>query len=389
MFSSRVPLEEASNRWSALLAERRASGAEILDLTDANPTRVGLTASIESLGALRGADAARYEPDPLGLASARDAVAAYLAERGTPAPASRICLTSGTSEACAHLLRLLADPGDRVLIPRPSYPLYEPLARSEGVRTASYRLAWDGAWHLDFDSLERAADYRTRAVFVVQPNHPTGSVLSPAEIAALEGWCATREIAIVADEVFGDFGWDRDRPVLPSLLGERAVPTFVLGGVSKACGLPQMKLSWIAACGPARACDRAMAGLEWLGDLFLSVSTPAQLELPAWLMGRSRFQTRVRERIEANRGILAEALRRHPVLGALPAAGGWVAVLRVPSRRSDEAWALELLNRGVAVHPGHFYDFEEQGCLVVSLIVEPAVFRAGLEDLAALVTEAS
>lgn len=388
MPSRRLPHQSQLNAWSSLLAERRAAGARLVDLTESNPTRVGLGGAAEpELRALAGPAGARYAPDPRGTALARAAVNRYYASRGLEVDSQNIVLTASTSEAYAHLLRLLGDPGDAFLAPAPSYPLFEPLASLEGVKLAHYRLAYDGRWHLDLDSLEQAARSGGRAVIVVQPNNPTGSCLSEAEVAAVESLCERQGMAIVSDEVFGDFRWPPDPVPLPSLLGSRRVPTFVLGGLSKLCGMPQMKLAWIAAAGPAAGRDEALGGLEWIADLFLSVSTPVQGALPVLLEARHGFQARWRERVAANLTSLRALVARRPELTLLEAEGGWGAVLRVPEVRSDEDWALELLRRGVVAHPGHFYDFAAGAHLVLSLIVAPAVFTAGLEQIEALSTE--
>ena len=356
------------------------------------PPSVGLGgAGPAELAALAAPEAARYEPDPRGAEMARAAVAGYYRERGIAAGAGDIVLTAGTSEAYAHLFRMLADPGETFLVPAPGYPLFEPLAALEGVRLAPYRLAWDGGWHLDLGSLEAAMAHRPRAMIVVQPNHPTGSCLGAGELASVEALCERHGVSLISDEVFGDFPWPRPGggagAPLPSLLGERRVPTFVLSGLSKVCGMPQLKLGWIALAGPAAARAEALRGLEWIADLFLSVGTPVQVALPRLLSGRAAWQARVRERIAANLGQLRAAIRREPQIDVLEGAGGWVAVLRVPRRRSEEEWALELLRRDVVVHPGQFYDIEGEAHLVVSLIVEEGAFAPGLAAIEALAGE--
>lgn len=395
MLSRRVPHDATLNPWSRFLAERRAAGAALVDLTEANPTRVGLGgAGPDELAALAAPEAAHYEPDPRGACTARAAVAGYYRERGLEVDPEAIVLTAGTSEAYAHLFRLLADPGESFLVPAPSYPLFEPIAALEGVRLARYRLTWDGGWHLDLGSLEAAMGQGTRGMVLVQPNHPTGSCLAADELEAAERLCERHGVPIVSDEVFGDFPWStraaaprrgavRDRG-LPSLLGERRVPTFVLSGLSKVCGMPQLKLAWVAVAGPAPARAEALRGLEWIADLFLSVATPVQAALPRLLAGRHPWQASVRERIAANLAQVRGAIARQPQLDLLGGAGGWVAVLRVPRRRSDEEWALELLRRGVMVHPGQFYDCEDEALLVVSLIVPPEAFARGLAAIEAL-----
>jgi aspartate/methionine/tyrosine aminotransferase len=395
MLSRRVPHDPTPNAWSRLLAERRAAGSPLIDLTEANPTRVGLGgAGAGELAALGDPGGARYEPDPRGLEVARDAVAAYYRDRGLTADRDAAVLTSGTSESYAHLFRLLADPGDRVLVPAPSYPLFEPLAALEGVTLRSYRVAWDGDWHLDLGSLEAAMEHRPRAMIVVQPNHPTGSCFDAAELGAAERLCELHGVAIISDEVFADFPWPRagaatrpDAPGLPSLLGDRGVPTFVLSGLSKVCGMPQLKLGWIAVAGPAPARAAALRGLEWIADLFLSVGTPVQAALPRLLGGRHPWQDRVRERIGINLARVGETIRRRPEIDLLAGVGGWVAVLRVPRARGEEAWTLELLRRGVVVHPGQFYDMEGEAYLVVSLIVPQEAFARGLAAIETLVGE--
>ena len=388
MPSHRLPHDRTPNAWSRLLDERRAAGARLIDLSEANPTRVGLGgATPDALAALAAPEGARYEPDPRGAPAAREAVAGYYRDRGIAARPEQVVLTASTSEAYAHLFRLASDPGDRWLVPAPSYPLFEPLAALEGVRLSSYRLAWDGRWHLDLGSLASAWRPDVRGVIVVQPNHPTGSCLAPAELEALEDLCEPAGAVIVADEVFGDFAWDGGPAGLPSLLGPRRVPTFVLSGLSKVCGMPQLKLAWIALAGPDAARAEALAGLEWIADLFLSVSTPVQLALPRLLAGRHPWQARVRGRIAAGLARLREGVARAPRLDLLAGDGGWVAVLRVPRQRSEEAWALELLRRGVIVHPGQFYDFEGEAYLVVSLIVATEDLDAGLAQIEALAGE--
>lgn len=387
--SRRVPEPQAANAWSRLLAERRAAGAALVDLTEANPTRVGLAgAGPAEVVALASREAARYEPDPRGAAKAREAVAGYYAARGLTADPAAILLTSGTSESYAHLFRLLADPGGCLLVPAPSYPLFEPLAALEGVRLRQYRIAWDGRWHLDLGSLEAAFATDVRGVIVVQPNHPTGSCLGAAEIAALEALCRRHGAAIIADEVFGDFPWaDASRAGMPSLLGPRAVPTFVLSGLSKVCGMPQLKLGWIVLAGPDDARADALRGLEWIADLFLSVGTPVQHALPKLLRVRHDWQAKVRRRVVLNLARVRQAIAGNPSLELRAGEGGWVTVLRVPATRGEEDWTLELLRHDVVVHPGHFYDMAGEPHLVVSLIVPPEVFASGIEVIEELAAE--
>ncbi len=368
---TRVPIEPELNPWARRLEERRASGARLIDLTDANPCRAGLSPSASELAAaLEGIGLGEYEPDPRGDPEARRAVARFLgAGRGLAIPADDLWLTASTSEAYAHLFRLLVEPGGAVAVPVPSYPLFEPLARLEGIEVVPYRLAYDGRWHLDDDSFERAvATDRVRAVIVVQPNHPTGSCLASEEIDRVEAICERRGLPIVSDEVFGDAPRPGRKRPLPSFLGRGRVPSFVLGGLSKSCGLPQWKVSWIVLQGPAREQQSARNGLDWIGDLFLSVSAPAQLALPRLLDGAPAFGERLEARLSESLAALDALSRRRPEAEVLAADGGWSAVLRLPAKRSGEEWALELLERDGVVHPGHFYDMEGEAYLIVSLI---------------------
>jgi aspartate/methionine/tyrosine aminotransferase len=328
---------------------------------------------------------ARYDPDPRGSSAAREAIAAYLRTRGLGATdPDRILLTASTSEAYAHLFRLLCDPGDEILVPSPSYPLFEPLARLESVRLASYRLRYDEGWRVDLDSVEAMVSPRTRAVIVVQPNNPTGSCLSEGEAAAVESICAERRIALIADEVFGDFGWRE--AVLPSLLGRGRALTFGLNGISKLCGLPQMKLGWIAVTGPEDAAARAYQGLEWIADLFLSVGAPVQSMLGTWLERRGEFQGAARARIGTNLELF-RAASAAAGFDVLRGDGGWSAVLRfrpgTPAGDASDAAAWALEERDVLLHPGHFYELEDQDG-VVSLIVEPQHVREGIERIAGM-----
>jgi hypothetical protein len=379
MLSRRVPHDLEPNAWARLLEARRAAGAPLLDLSETNPTRVGLGgAGLAELAALARAEGARYVPDPRGSLAAREAVTGYYAGRDLRVDPAHVVLTASTSESYTHLFRLLADPGGVFLVPAPSYPLFEPLAALEGVSLRPYRLAYDGAWHLDQQSLEDAFADDVRGAIVVQPNHPTGSCLEPRELALLESLCERHGAAIVADEVFGDFPRPGRVAPLPSLAAGSRVPTFVLSGLSKICGMPQMKLGWIVAGGPEAARSEALRGLEWIADLFLSVSTPVQVALPELLAAGAAFRRRALERIATNLARLDALVARRPELGVLTAQGGWAAVLRVPRQRGEEEWALGLLGRGVVVHPGHFYDFATEGYLVLSLIPEPDLFAAGL-----------
>lgn len=391
VFSSRLQWDALPNPLTALLAEKRRQGAPVLDLTESNPTRAALHYPGELMQALADPRALRYDPDPRGMLAAREAVSRYYAQRGVEVNSSRVLLTASTSEAYTYLFKLLTDPGDEVLVPRPSYPLFEYLAAMESVRVRQYPLRYDGAWHVDFTALEAMLTPRTRAIVVVNPNNPTGSYLKNDERERLE----RLNLPILSDEVFSDFNFGPDSRRVASLAGPANVLTFSMSGLSKIAGLPQMKLGWIVASGPRH--EEALDGLEWIADTFLSVATPVQVALPRLMEASSAIRDQIHERALANLAFLREALHSESVgheatQGGSPAhllrsEGGWYAVLQVPRARSEEDWTLRLLaEHNVLVQPGFFYDFEAEAYLVLSLLTVPEVFRAGIDRvLAALV----
>ena len=381
MFAKRTHWKLAPNRLTQALQQARAAGDPILDLTESNPTRCGFHYhEAEILAALAQPDALRYQPDPGGLPLAREAVAAYYAERGAPVNPGHIALTTGTSEGYSFVFRLLCDPGDEVLVPAPSYPLFQLLADVQDVKLVPYLLFYDHGWHLDVHSLRTAASPRTRAVMVVHPNNPTGSYLKPGEAETLTAFCRERQLAIVADEVFLDY--NHAGPPRPSFAGNRGALTFTLSGLSKISALPQMKLAWILTSGPPPLADSARERLEVIADTYLSLSTPLQLALPRLLQQRQSIGAQLLQRITANLGELDAQLAPHKSCTRLEIEGGWYAVLRVPVTASDEDLAVALLQRhSVLVHPGHFYDFAADGYLVLSLITQAETFREGLKRI--------
>ncbi len=380
MFSSRLNWSLRLNPLSALLAEKRTAGAAILDLTESNPTRAGLAyprAGI--LAALSDERALRYDPAPRGLVTAREAVTAYYRERGVDVPPERILLTASTSEAYAYLFKLLTDPGDEILAPRPSYPLFEFLAGLESVHIRQYPLRYDGGWHLDFDVLESLITDRTRGIVVVNPNNPTGSFLKRAEWERLEALASGRGLAILSDEVFCDYAFADDAARVTTLAGSPRALVFSMSGLSKIAALPQMKLGWIVASGPG--CDTALDALDLIADTYLSVATPVQIALPQLLAISAGVRDQIRARTAANLQLLKEAVEGSAV-SVLRAEGGWYAILQVPRTRSEEEWALALLREhDVLVQPGFFFDFASEAFLVLSLLCEPASFAEGVHRL--------
>ena len=351
-----------------------------MDLTVSNPTECGFEYDQRTiLDALRNPAALKYEPAPRGLVSARQAVREYYAERGAAIDIDDIFLTTSTSEAYSFVFQLLCNPGDEILIPAPSYPLFDFLADIQDVKLARYPLVYDHGWQIDFHAVEQAITPRARALIVVHPNNPTGHFTKRAEMEKLNAICSARRLALIVDEVFLDFHLD-GRPA--SFAGNRDALTFTLSGISKICGLPQMKAAWVAVSGPQESKREALARLEVIADTYLSMNAPVQLALPAFLSDRAAFQRQLMARVRGNLAELDGQLVLRSVLSRLELEGGWYAVLRVPATRSDEELTLVLLDeKGVYVHPGHYYDFSSDGYLVVSLICEEREFKTGLERL--------
>jgi alanine-synthesizing transaminase len=374
VFSSRLQWNSQPNPLAVLLAEKRRAGAAVLDLTESNPTHAGLAyPDGEILAALADPGGLRYDPDPRGLTSAREAIAGYYAVRAVDVPVSRIVLTASTSEAYSFLFKLLADPGDEILVPQPSYPLFEYLARLEAVRVRPYALRYDGGWHIDLGMLEGLVTPRTKAIVVVNPNNPTGSYLKRDEWQRLQAL----GIPVLSDEVFADFAFSPDAARVPTLAGASEVLAFSMSGLSKVAGLPQMKLGWIVAGGPGH--HEALEGLEWIADTYLSVSTPVQLALPRILAAATVMQQQILRRTRANLAHLRGAVGAASPFRVLEAEGGWYAVLQVPRTRSEEEWTLDLLaQRDVLVQPGFFYDFAGEAFLILSLLTPPEVFAEGV-----------
>jgi aspartate/methionine/tyrosine aminotransferase len=383
VFASRTDWDLGPSQLAEGLAARRAAGLPVLDLTESNPTRCGLAPAGEGmLAALAHPEGLRYDPAPLGLPEARAAVAEYYAAKGVALETDRICLTASTSEAYGYLLRLLADPGDEILVPQPSYPLLDFLAGLNDVRLVPYPLAYDGRWRIETEALRGAAGPRARALVAIHPNNPTGSFLAPGERDALVDLCGARDMALVVDEVFGDYALAPEGEGAATLAGTAGALTFVLSGLSKVAALPQMKLGWIAASGPGDLVRPAMGRLEVIADTYLSVGTPIQRALRDVLAGRAEIQGRILARLRANGKALEDRAGRGGAVEVLAAQGGWYVTLRLAGVRDDEAWALDLLaEHGVLVHPGYLFGFAGGGHLVVSLLPPEEVFREGIRRL--------
>ncbi len=389
-FSSRLP-SLRPNRLSQALQEMHTRGVAFLDLTDTNPTRVGLAYPSDLLQELASPSALAYDPEPRGLLRAREAVAADLARLGVQVDPDHLVLTASTSEAYGFLFKLLCDPGDDVLVPTPSYPLFEHLTALESVRAVPYALDASGGWSLDMTALEAAAGPRTRAVLIVSPNNPTGSMVRPSELTRLATFCASRGLAIVGDEVFADYRFPGTGATgAASVLAARDCLTFALGGLSKSIGLPQIKLAWMAIGGPASLVSEALARLDVITDAYLPVATPVQLALPSLLTRGAPVRAGIQARVEQNLAQLRTLCRELPACTLSEPAGGWSASLRVPATAAEEDLVVELLTRhAVRVMPGYFFDFPTEAWVVVSLLGRPEEFREGISRVACAISTGS
>jgi alanine-synthesizing transaminase len=374
MISSRLPPSLEPNALARLIHARRRAAASIVDLTESNPTRVGLSYPADLLAPLADPRAAEYDPQPLGLWPARAAVAADFRRRGIVISADRVALTSSTSEAYALLFKLLCDAGDQVLVPHPSYPLFEHLTRLECVDAVPYSLEYHGSWRIDIESVRRGLSDRVRAILIVSPNNPTGSFLHRDDLALLAEIARDRHLPLIGDEVFADYRIDAAAGAT-HVLASGEVLAFSLGGLSKSAGLPQLKLGWIGFGGPADRVDEVLAAYEIVADTYLSVSAPVQGAAAALIESGAAIRAQIVARIKRNLDSLRTQAAVFPSIGVLPVEGGWSAVIQVPAVGSEEALMLALLEQdGVLVHPGYFFDFAREAFIVVSLLVEPAVF---------------
>ncbi len=397
MFSQRAQFATEENALTQALATRRARGLPVLDLTESNPTQVDLALPQSAMRAAlaAGLDCA-YEPNPLGLLSARRAVAQHIAQlqrRGetgfAPVPPEHVLLTASTSEAYALLLTLLCNPGERVLVPQPSYPLFGFLGQLNDVQLDPWPSRYADGWQIDVAALRAAVTPQTRAILAVSPNNPTGAVLTRTELALLAELCQEHDLALIVDEVFADTLRSPLGDGVATVAGHDACLTFALGGLSKTCLLPHVKLAWTLISGPDHLVAEALARLETMADTYLSAATPIQRALPDLLDLVPMVQTVLRERLEGNLRFLQQAVRQ-TLLDVLPVAGGWSAMLRLPQPPGDRDWALFLLETtGVLTHPGWYFDCDGDGWLVVSLLVVPETFRIGVRALVAAVGTAT
>jgi len=381
-FSSRVPADLGVNRLARAIQDARSRGRQLIDLTLSNPTRAGFVYPSDLLAPLGHPRGVTYQPEPFGLLEARRAVSADYARRGVTVSADRIVLTSSTSEAYSLLFKLLTEPGDEVLVPRPSYPLFDHLTQLDAVTARPYDLEYHDGWTVDLSSVDRALSERTRALLVVSPNNPTGSFVSRQELKQLAATCAERGVAIIADEVFAEY---QTRPGAcvdsgrTMEVGEGLV--FSLGGLSKSAGLPQVKLGWMALAGAESLVGAALERLELICDTYLSVSTPVQAAAAELLACGAAIRKQIQTRIASNYRMLAERVEAVPACTLLAADGGWYAVVQVPSIDSEEDLVVALVDDGVVVHPGYFFDFPRESYVVVSLLPPEHEFAEGVTSV--------
>jgi len=385
MFSSRLSWNPATNRITQTIEALKRSGASLVDLTGTNPTAAGFDYDAALVRrAISPSAIMEYHPSPRGLISARQAVVDYYRRHGKSIDPETVFLTSSTSESYACLFKLLCDPGDTVLTPQPSYPLFDFLAGLEAIHLEGYRLRYhhEAGWRIDLEQIQSLTTSRTRAIILVNPNNPTGSYVRPHEADQLTRWCRDHDLALIVDEVFLDYALAQNPPASLSFAGNCGALTFTLSGISKILGLPQLKLGWIAVSGPQSLCAAACNNLETISDTYLSASTPVQVALADLMAQQDYFQHQVITRIQANEKYLNAACDRLTTGRMLCREGGWTAVIAMQNGISDEDMVCRLLNSDhVLVHPGYFYDFEEGDCLVVSLLTRPDRFKTGIDRI--------
>ena len=381
MFSHRTNWNLDRNQLSEALAKHYATNKPLIDLTRSNPTECAFNfRTNEILQAFNNPAMLRYQPHAQGLPQAREVVAAYCRARRTQIPIDDIFLATSTSEAYSFLFRLLCNPGDEVLIPHPGYPLFNFLADIQDVTLVRYPLLYDDGWQIDFHALQQSISPRTRAIAVVNPNNPTGHFCKPAEIQQINEIAAAHRLAIISDEVFLDFSFSSVPPA--TFAANSSALTFTVSGISKICGLPQMKVAWLIASGPESLKIQAISRLEMIADTYLSMNAPVQLALTALLDQRHSFREQWLQRAQTNLTRLDELLASKVICSRLQLEGGWYAVLKTPLTATSEDLAVKLLEtRGVYVHPGNFYEFPSSGYLIISLITPPDEFSSGITSL--------
>lgn len=373
-FAKRTDWSFETNQLTRTIDAMKAAGERILDLTVSNPTKCGITyPGLPILSAFDRKANLEYVPVAKGMEAAREAVRAHYARQGIRIDPRNVFLTASTSEAYSFVFRLLANPGDRMLFPRPSYPLFHFLAGINDVELDLYPLVYSERWGVDIGALT-GLSAGARGIILVHPNNPTGSCVQGSERDALTRLCRERGMPLIVDEVFLEYPLQNKEIV--SFAGHEDCLTFVMGGLSKTLGLPQMKLSWIILNGPADEVKEAAQRLEIIADTFLSANTPAQNALPEWLALFPEIRGGIWGRVTANHDMLREKLKGRTDVRLLDADGGWYAMLHWPAVTDEESFVLGLLKeKKIFVHPGYFFDCDEANGahLVISLLTPPEI----------------
>jgi len=381
-FAQRTEWSLTSNQFSNDLKALRKDNIPLLDLTESNPTNCGFSYLKSGLIASLTEEANLcYAPTPRGNLLAREAICGYYQEKGLKVAPEQIFLTASTSEAYSYLFRLLADPGDQILFPCPSYPLFSFLGDLNDVQVNTYPLVYQKKWNVNFQEMRRVLSPKTKAIVLVNPNNPTGSFIRREELNEMNAICLKHNAALISDEVFSDFTFNQSDDHVNCVSNDQVL-TFVLGGISKTLGLPQMKLSWIIINGPQRLVDASVERLEVIADTYLSVNTPTQNALPRWLQHRTTIQAEINTRIRDNFNYLKEHISEAGGCEVLAVEGGWYSVIKIPDTIDEEQWVLQFLNKDhVAVHPGYFFDFPNEAHIVFSLLPSTSTFSEGIKRI--------
>jgi alanine-synthesizing transaminase len=382
-FSNRTRWDLTPNPLSRLLDEKRHEGVTIINLTESNPTACGFEyPKKEILEAFSSEKIMEYHPHPKGVLACREIIADYYKSLNIPANPENIFLTASSSEAYAWIFRLLANPGDRILVPSPSYPLFDFLAQLNDIEIEYYPLEYDETWKIDFGTLSNKISPKTKAILLVHPNNPTGSYVSEEERVKLNQIASRNNLALVSDEVFFDYVFDHGQSSFSSFAGNKEVLTFALNGISKMLALPQMKLGWMVVDGPESLRKAAVEKMEIIADTYLSVNTPIQTAFPEIMKLKTGIQKQILARLNQNKKTLFEIIQNHPSCEYLKSEGGWYALLKVPKIRTDDEWTLTFLKHDdVLIHPGHFYNFDQEGYLVISLLGKNDDLDSGLNKI--------
>jgi alanine-synthesizing transaminase len=380
-FAKRTAWNLVSNDLSSILKEMKKQGAPLIDLTESNPTRCHFDYPPDVLAAFQTPANLAYHPDSKGMMKTREAIARYYRQKGENISAEQIVLTSSTSEGYSFIFRLMCNPGEKILFPKPSYPLFQFLVELNDLNIDFYPLTYQQTWDIHIDRLASVLTDDTRGIVLVNPNNPTGSFIKKNELQFLNNLCREKNLFLLSDEVFSDFSFVQKSDAV-SCVGNKDILTFTLGGLSKTLAMPQMKLSWIIVNGPQTIVPETLARLEVIADTYLSVNTPVQNALPLWFEKREVLQESIKTRLKHNLTYLKNQVKHTKDVSLLDVEGGWYAVCRLPKFKTEEEWVMDFLTKDYCiVHPGYFFDFEEDHCIVLSLLPEEQIFKEGISRL--------